>query len=88
VPTITVRDLPSDLHAWLKQRAAAHRRSVNKEIVVLLDSFRIQPGPPALMSAERLARIQEIAERCAQAPEVDPRTADEIVGYAEDGTPH
>ena len=87
MPTITVRDLPSDLHVWLKQQAAAHHRSVNKEIVVLLDSLRIRRGQRALTPAERLARIQEIAERCAQTPEIDTRTADEIVGFAEDGTP-
>jgi plasmid stability protein len=86
VPTVTVRDLPSDLHAWLKEQAAAHHRSVNKEIVALLDSVRTGPKP-AQTPEERLVRIREIARRCAETPEIDARPADEIVGYDEDGLP-
>ena len=31
--TITVKDIPDDLYAELKQSAAAHHRSVNREII-------------------------------------------------------
>ncbi|MGF1548766.1 MAG: Arc family DNA-binding protein, partial [Thiotrichales bacterium] len=33
---MTLRDLPDDLHDWIKQQAAAHHRSVNKEVIALL----------------------------------------------------
>lgn len=35
--TITVKNVPPDLHALLKQSAVAHRRSLNSEILVLLE---------------------------------------------------
>lgn len=39
-------------------------------------------------SHRRLAdELMEIAERCARLPELDPRTADEILGYDENGLP-
>jgi hypothetical protein len=28
--TMTLRDVPDDLHRWLKQQAEAHHRSINK----------------------------------------------------------
>jgi plasmid stability protein len=87
VPTITIRDLPPEVHVWIKQQAAAHHRSINREIIALLEGLCTQPAPPALTPAERLARIQAISEKCARAPEIDARTPDEIVGYAEDGMP-
>ncbi|MEN9315905.1 MAG: hypothetical protein RIS35_2298 [Pseudomonadota bacterium] len=37
---LTLRDLPDPLHAWLRERAKAHHRSVNKEIIALLDEAR------------------------------------------------
>jgi ribonuclease VapC len=33
MPNVTLRDVPIDLHSWLKQRAASHHRSVNKEVI-------------------------------------------------------
>jgi hypothetical protein len=35
---------------------------------------------------DRAAQILEIATRCGRLPELDPRTADEILGYQFDGT--
>jgi plasmid stability protein len=37
MPSITIKDFPYELLARLRQRAARHRRSVNEEIVHLLD---------------------------------------------------
>lgn len=37
MPSITIQDIPDELLARLRQRAARHRRSVNGEIVHLLD---------------------------------------------------
>lgn len=37
MPSITIENIPSELLARLRQHAARHRRSVNEEIVHLLD---------------------------------------------------
>jgi plasmid stability protein len=38
MPNITVKDVPAKLHQRLKARALAHRRSLNREIVALLEA--------------------------------------------------
>jgi len=86
--TLTLRDVPTDLHDWLKQEAQAHHRSVNKEIIALLEKFRGAPEAPVALSADqRFAAIMEISRRCGALPELDPRSADEIIGYDENGIP-
>jgi plasmid stability protein len=35
---LTIRDCPADIHRALSQRAAAHRRSLNSEVIVLLET--------------------------------------------------
>jgi plasmid stability protein len=35
---LTIRDCPSEIHRALSERAAAHRRSLNSEIIVVLES--------------------------------------------------
>lgn len=37
MPTITVKNIPSDLYARLKQSAAENRRSINSEIIVCIE---------------------------------------------------
>ena len=32
MPNITLRDVPAELHLWLKQQAIAHRSSLNQEV--------------------------------------------------------
>ncbi len=57
MPTITVKNIPDDLYAHLKQAAAANRRSINSEIIVCLEralhSHRISPET-ALTRARQL----------------------------------
>ncbi len=36
MPTITLKNLPRDLHQNLKKRALAHHRSLNKELIATL----------------------------------------------------
>jgi len=36
--TITVKDLPPAVHRTLKDRAQAHGRSLNKEVIITLES--------------------------------------------------
>ena len=42
--------------------------------------------PTHAPEAETLAILKEISRRCSELPDVDSRSADEILGYAADGT--
>ena len=85
MPTMTLRDVPDDLHAWLKQQAQAHHRSVNKEAIALLD--RLRGETPAARQRTTVDEIMAIAQRVARARVLDDRSADEILGYDQDGLP-
>ena len=86
--TMTLRDIPDELHGWLKQQAEAHHRSVNKEVIVLLEKLRGKPEAAVELSTEeRFAAMMAISRRCAALPELNPRSADEIIGYDENGIP-
>ncbi len=37
MPSFTLKNIPDDLYALLRQSAAAHRRSINKEALVCLE---------------------------------------------------
>ena len=83
--TMTLRDIPDDLHRWLKQQAEAHHRSVNKEAIAALDSVRKQnPAPIPKPSVEE---IMAIAQRFSSLPVLDARSDEEIIGYDENGLP-
>jgi len=83
--TLTLRDVPEELHSWLKQQARAHHRSLNKEAIALLEDLRGQVPLPVHKAT--VDEIMRIAERVARAPVMDARTAEEIIGYDEDGLP-
>lgn len=84
--TLTLRDVPDDLHDWLKRQAEVHHRSVNKEVLALLETLRGQPG--AVWSPEeRYQRLMEISRSGAARPVLDTRSEDEILGYDENGVP-
>ncbi len=38
MPSITLKNIPPDLHRALKRRAKAHHRSLNKEVIATLQS--------------------------------------------------
>ncbi len=86
MPNLTLRDVPADLHLWLKQQAGAHRRSLNQEVILQLDALRSRPvSRPG--AGIRLARIRAIAERTARMPVLDMRPEAEILGFGADGLP-
>lgn len=62
---LTLKGIPDDLYALLKQRAAEHRRSINSEILVYLEralySRRADP-------AELLSRADAVRERLDMPP--------------------
>jgi len=59
VPTITLKDIPADLHRQLKRRAREHHRSLNKEVIATLKSTTGETQPvdvDALVREARAAR--------------------------------
>lgn len=85
MPNVTLRDVPADLHSWLKQRAASHHRSVNKEVITLLEDVR--GGTDPAVRRANAEEIMEIARRASALPLRDRRSEDEILGYGSDGLP-
>lgn len=57
---ITVKNIPPDLHKDLKASAARHKRSVNKEIIALLEE-RLNPRKPT--PEEVLAAVDILHDR-------------------------
>jgi plasmid stability protein len=85
MPNVTLRDVPIDLHSWLKQRAASHHRSVNKEVIALLDEVRDNGTLPAGRASTE--EIMDIVRRAVALPLRDRRSEEEILGYGSDGLP-
>ena len=59
MPTLTLKNLPDELHQRLKARAAVHRRSLNSEAIVCLEEALGRTRPTAeeiLAIARRLRR--------------------------------
>ena len=51
--SVTIRDLPPEAHKMLKERAKRHRRSLNSEILSIIENSLVTPGRPS--NAEILA---------------------------------
>lgn len=57
--TMTIKNIPDDLYEELKQRAAANRRSINNEVIVIIESaMTYQSETPA----EVLDRVRALRE--------------------------
>lgn len=56
------------------------------KVIILADDGETRQTPP-LNATQRLFAILEISRRCATSPERDPRGADEIIGYDDNGLP-
>ncbi len=78
--SITIKNIPDDLYARLKESAAAHRRSVNSELIHYLDAALT---PQVVPVQERLARIRHLR------PDPGPYSAtpDEIAEAIDQGRP-
>lgn len=86
MPNLTLRDVPADLHLWLKQQAGTHRRSLNQEVILQLGALRGRTADTS-DADQRLARIRAVASRTAALPIVATRSEAEILGLGPDGLP-
>jgi plasmid stability protein len=55
--TLTLTNIPDDVYQRLKASAATHRRSLNSEAIVCLESVLL---PGRVTPGERLARAREL----------------------------
>lgn len=61
--TITIKGIPKETHRELKKRAAAHRRSLNSEVICVLEATLCgQPGDDGL-TQHLPGSIKKIARR-------------------------
>ena len=58
--TLTLKNIPDEVYERLKLSAAAHRRSLNSEAIVCLESVLI---PGRMAATERLARAEALRSR-------------------------
>jgi plasmid stability protein len=61
MPSLTIRDIPEDVHAALRQEAAENGRSLNKEVLLILKTAiagRRRQDP-----TETLRRARELRRR-------------------------
>lgn len=85
MPNLTLRDVPEELHLWLKDTARAHRRSVNREAILLLELVRSgQRAVPRKASYEDLLAI---SRQTAALPVLDGRDEADILGLDDAGVP-
>ena len=55
MPGVLIKNVPRELHERLKQRAARHRRSMNRELLVLLEeALDDRACPPSLERIDQL----------------------------------
>ena len=69
MPTLTLKNIPEDLHARLKASAERNRRSLNSEILVRLEQNISRPVLDPIVHAGRLraftARLPHMAHQRA-----------------------
>ena len=70
MPGLVIKDLPAKLHRKLKERAARHRRSMTKEVLVVLEralseEVSLQEVPPPFKG--RFALTDEFIEQARRA---------------------
>jgi len=68
--TLTLKNIPDEVYERLKHAAAMHRRSLNSEVIVCLETVLI---PTRLAPGERIARARELR---ATLPQTKFRTRD------------
>jgi len=81
--TLVLRQVPDALYRRLKAVAAAHRRSMNQEAILALEAGLPEspiPQRPTLAESTRW-----LEQQVWSLPVLDDRSAEEILGYGDDG---
>lgn len=65
---LLIKDLPSDVHDWLKREAEAHRRSMTQQVIVIFEErmrkFRpVHFGPPVRTRSPLTAEFIDRAKK-------------------------
>ncbi|MCK9387347.1 MAG: type II toxin-antitoxin system VapB family antitoxin [Sulfuritalea sp.] len=85
MPTLVLRNVPTELHGKLKAAAAAHHRSMTQEAIVALSAAMGASAPQAKPSTE--ATLAWLDAMVWPRLTDDNRTPDQIVGYDVHGLP-
>jgi plasmid stability protein len=81
--TLVLRQVPDALYRRLKAVASAHRRSMNQEAILALEAGLPEspiPQRPTLAESTRW-----LEQQVWSLPVLDDRSAEEILGYGDDG---
>ena len=62
MPALTIKNIPDDLYACLKQSAKAHRRSLNSEILYCMERTLV---PYKIDVSEHMAMARKLREKTA-----------------------
>jgi len=68
MPTLTLKNIPDDLHARLKASAERNRRSLNSEILVRLEQDISRPAIDPVVHAKTLRAFVARLPRVANEP--------------------
>jgi plasmid stability protein len=72
MPTITLKNLPRDLHRKLKNRAKAHQRSLNGEVIATLQNATAATRPlDTSVLEESVRRARSLFRRPVTARQID-----------------
>lgn len=77
----------SETHRLASELARRTGLSLTAAVREALRERLAREESPTSEQARKLARVMEIARRCAARPVLDPRTPEEILGYDENGIP-
>jgi plasmid stability protein len=89
---MTLRNIPADLFAFLRQDAAAHHRSLNRQAIAALDAYRtsqvgISPSTRSITDKRAQLTQRLSAIRTQLAASANRQTIDEILGFDDHGLP-
>ncbi len=79
-----IKKMPLELKEWVAAEAREHRRSLNQEVIALLEKAKKESTKPPRGSDRD---IQAVLDRYRGLPTRDGRSADEIMGYGDNGLP-
>jgi len=81
--TLVLRQVPDALYRRLKAVAASHRRSMNQEAILALEAGL--PGEPAPQRPTVEQSRRWLEQQVWTLPVLDGRSAEEILGYGDEG---